>query len=259
MKVIFFLIAACAAGLSHADLVTLVMENRITELKLDKTPTSLVDFADSLGRYRDGRLDWFRVSRKIEQEAQLLACREQVSDMRIARLSPADWIGNDHLSHRTKLIELIDSLEATGRVTEYGRLDAMRLKTDDSLNRRLRHGDMIRVRTDELREIFVWNVRDGFVAKPYASNKFAYRYAGYTLADRVVRGDYAYSISPDGEVRLLGIGTHNQSNRVLEPGTLLFFPPPGFGRSEQTVFGCIAKVLSYQNIDRFKSTRQWRD
>jgi len=259
MRSIVFVVAACVGALCFADSVTVIMEDRITKLDVDQAPTSLVAFANSLGRHSDGRLEWYRASRETDQENELSACREAVGEMPVSHLNPADWVGDDHVNHRKKLIELMDSLQATGRVTEYGRIDTLRLKTDGFVDRRLRDGDTIRIRTDELREIFVWNVRDGFVAKPHAPNKFAYRYAGSTLTDRVIRGDYTYAISPAGAVQLLGIATHNQSNQVIEPGTLLFFPPPGFGRSEQDVFGCIAQALSYQDISMFEPTRQWRD
>ena len=242
-----------------ADSATFIVENRISELNLNDARISLNTFVNALGRHRDGRLDWFRASRIIDQEAELLACREQVTNMRISRFSPADWVDTDHADSLTKLLELLDSLRATGRLTEYGRLDALRLRADGFVNRRLRDGDIIQLRTDELHEVFVWNVQDGFLAKPHAPSKFAYAYVGYSLADGVVRGDYAYSISPDGDVTLLGIATHNQSNLVIEPGTLLFLPPPGFGRSEQKAFSCIAQVLSYQDMNAFDITRQRRD
>ena len=213
MRSIIFVVAACVGALCFADSVTVIMEDRITKLDVDQAPTSLVAFANSLGRHSDGRLEWYRASRETDQENELSACREAVGEMPVSHLNPADWVGDDHVNHRKKLIELMDSLQATGRVTEYGRIDTLRLKTDGFVDRRLRDGDTIRIRTDELREIFVWNVRDGFVAKPHAPNKFPYRYAGSTLTDRVIRGDYTYAISPAGAVQLLGIATHNQSNQ----------------------------------------------
>jgi len=259
MNAFLLLILMLIAKSAFADSVTFIINNQVSSLRIEDRAISLGMFADQLGRHRDTRLDWFRASRISEQEDELSACGHLVESMTATGLRPADWVKANHEDFRKKLLDLLDSLAATGRVTEFGRLDAIRLKTEGIVDRRLRDGDRIQVINQDVNEVFVWNVRDGFLAKPHAPNKMAYAYIGDAFREGVIRGDYVYAISPGGTIRLIGVATHNESNEVIAPGTLLFMPPPGFGRSEQKAFRCVAQVLSYQDINEFERRRAWRD
>jgi hypothetical protein len=89
-------------------------------------------------------------------------------------------------------------------------------------------------------------VGNGFLKRPHAPTATAYKYGADFIQKGFSRGDAAYVIDPHGQISLVGIARFNRSMRSLLPGSLIFYPPPGFGRSEQSTFQCIARAFSFQ-------------
>lgn len=195
---------------------------------------------------RTDRVRWYRQSHRKTQAKLVEMCTAQVEQLTPVRYRLRDLALRDPSIVKQTLIELVNSFEVTGRVLEYGQLDPVRIRNLPKLQRRLRAGDRLEISTHRTAVVWTWDAVTGYQTRPHAPTNTAYAYGADIVAKGRSRGDFAYVIDPHGQVSRVGIARYNRSTTAVAPGSLVFYPPPGFGRSEQSAFQCIAKALAFQ-------------
>ena len=200
---------------------------------------------------------WYRVDQTEPQKQLLADCRAQLGELKSVHYRLKDWVSLDRQLFRQNLVALVDSFKATGRVVHYGALDPLRLGVHPSLDRRLRAGDEFEIIGQPQAVVWTWDAVNGFLKRPHAPANTAYKYGADIIEQGFSRGDAAYVVDPHGQIVLAGIARFNRSKQAVAPSSLIFYPPPGFGRSEQSAFQCIARAFSFQRY-WLRQTESWR-
>ena len=211
-------------------------------------PTDIAYLGDVMATWAVKRTDqvrWYRSAQVAAQTAHVQSCREQARGLTTVQYRLKDLVTRDVADAHRALMRLVESFEPTGRVLAYGPLDPARIRVDQTLNRRLRPTDRIEILTDPFNRVWTWDVGAGYQARPHAPTNTAYHYGADRIDQGFARGDFAYVIDPHGQVSKVGIARYNRSNRAIAPGSMVFFPPSGFGRSDQSLFVCIANAFAF--------------
>ena len=222
---------------------------------LSEVPT-IGSFLARLDVERDVVVAMYRPSYEAVQYVEKNTCRKRVEALSPVRYRMRDVFTRDRSMTKQALLDLVESMSVTGRVLDYAPFDPLRFGAEPEMNRRLREGDLMVVLAPP-QTIWIWDVGRGWHERPHAPAKSVLDYGREVLRNRDTRGDFAYWIGPRGEFDLLGVAPYNRSSRVIPPGSILFFPPPGFGRSEQPAYQCIGQFMRYQDTRGLTTTSRW--
>lgn len=226
-----------------------------SEYTIQKYPR-LLDLRSVLpsNRVIDG-LIWLRSSHRAYQERQREQCRLHVTQL-TPGLLPRDLLVKEKSLVKQRLEALVIELRATGRVLEYGSLDPVDLEAADFFNRKIRNGDQF-ILDQRLELVWTWDYRSGWRERAHRPTNAAKDYALEALSSESARGDWAYQISPSGEITRVGLARFNESTDAVPTGSMLFFPPPGFGRGNQPAYECIASLIALQHPSSLNALQWW--
>jgi hypothetical protein len=192
---------------------------------------------------------WYRKSRVDIQSSQISDCAEKVSQL-TRSINPSDiGLVRPASEYADKMISLVDSMQPTGRYAIGYRLNAVDLAaTPIMASRKLRDHDHVDVISDYKHVVWAVNLVDGVTLVPHGPLKRVKDYALSAVQAGHARGDFAYVIYPHGEVVRVGIAAHNESDTYPSPWSIMFFPPPGFGPTDQEAFECVSELFAFQRI-----------
>lgn len=207
---------------------------------------------------KDGPIDgliWTRVSHQAVQARQREQCRTLVDRLGISVL-PRDLFATKRAVIKNSLQRFVAEMRPTGRVLEYGSLDPIDLDASDFLNRKIRDGDQFFL-DRRLELVWTWDYLAGWRERAHRPTNAAKAYGLEALNANAARGDWAYQISPSGKITLVGLARFNESTDAVPTGSVLFFPPPGFGRGNQAAYECLASLIATQIPSQFNARKWW--
>ena len=208
-----------------------------------------------LDRPRDAVVHMYRPSYQQIQSEEISMCREAVRRLPQVRYRVRDGVA-DVEATKNALTELSEQLLPTGRVIDFAPIDPLQFHSNPELDRKLRDGDRFLV-IEQHSFVWTWDATHGFRQRAHAPLRSATDYGIDAISSGAARGDWVYWIGPHGELSRLGVASYNRAARPIPPGSILFYPPPGFGRSNQPAFQCIASALRYQNLADFETQGWW--
>jgi len=256
IRLTFFALLTAIAGVSGGSTIQITVNGQVSELSaVEYERVSQLQKILPKGVPLDG-LVWLRPTNRAHQAAIRESCIAQLSELSRSFL-PIDVVTVNADTFREQLIILMTRTQVTGRVLEYGSIDPFDVERADFFDRRLRDGDVFILENREA-IVITWDAANGFRERPHRPVSSARDYGLHEMQSGSIRGDWAYVIAPSGRISQHGLGRHNRSTVPVANGSLIFFPPPGFGRSDQPAYACIANLLATQVPSQLGATQWWQ-
>lgn len=216
-----------------------------TAFPIEKMRT-ISDLLAKIDLPRDRLLIMFREAHVDVQEKALDEC---VAVVEKKLVEERHWLF--HSAARVEALvaikKLLSQARATGKILDYMPLDQLRFAAESNVNRKLRGNDQFIV-SERMDTIWVWTAHQQLLELPHSPGKSAAEYIYGLHAHVSDRRGIAYWIGPRGDSLVLGYASHNKSSKNIPPGSLLFVPPSVLGPKDQSVVGCTAEILRFQNI-----------